>query len=115
MPRKVWVTTISSPNCDGPTVPANLAKACDLLELACATKPDIVCLPEVFATHGVARDSVATIAEPVPGPITEAVGAVARRHGTYVICPLIEKRGSHFYNSAVLLDPFSAPLRRGGE
>ena len=104
MPRKVWVSTISSASANGPTVQANLAKACDLLELACMTKPDIVCLPEVFTSHGVPRDGVAAVAESVPGPITEAIGAIARRHSTYVICPLIERREDRFYNSAAVLD-----------
>ena len=104
MPRKVWVTTVSTANADGPTVEANLAKAQALLERAGAMQPDIICLPEVFATRGVAYEHARSVAETVPGPITDAVALFARRSHTYIICPLLERRGDTVYNSAVLLD-----------
>ncbi len=104
MPRKVWVTTTALPGADGPTVEANLAKASALLERACASRPDIVCLPEVFATRGVPYETAAEVAQPVPGAITDMAAGFARRYGAYIICPLLERRQDALYNSAVLLD-----------
>jgi len=89
---------------DGPTVQDNLAKTHELLERACAMRPDIICLPEVFATRGVAYERAEQVAQPVPGLITETAARVARQHSTYVICPLLERREDKVYNSAVLLD-----------
>jgi len=65
--------------------------------------PDIICLAEVFATNGVTTP-VADHAEPVPGPITETMMKLAREYGTAIICPLIEKRGDEYYNTAVVID-----------
>ena len=104
MPRKVWVTTTATSSAIGPTVEANLVKVVGLLERAGTTHPDIICLPEVFATHGVPYERVAEVAQPVPGPIIDVVAAQARRLSSYIICPLLERRGDLFYNSAVLLD-----------
>ncbi|MEA3345851.1 MAG: nitrilase-related carbon-nitrogen hydrolase [Chloroflexota bacterium] len=44
------------------------------------------------------------VAQPVPGPITDMASDVARRHSTYVICPLLEARDGRVYNSATLID-----------
>ena len=35
-----------------------------------------------------------TEAEPVPGPTTDAVAGLARRHAMYVICPIREQAGT---------------------
>ncbi len=104
MPRKVRVSTISwQRNATPATKEDNLRKAQRLLELACATKPDIVCLPETFSGVSVPGRGPA-LAEPVPGPTVDMAAEVARRHGTYVICPLMERRGDKVYNVAVLID-----------
>ena len=104
MPRKIWISTIAFQRSAAPTTIAeNVAKARALLERACATGPDIVCLPETFAYVGVPHRA-ADVAEPVPGPITAMAAEVARRHQTHVICPLLELRGGRVYNAAVLLD-----------
>ncbi|MFH1570082.1 MAG: carbon-nitrogen hydrolase family protein [Gemmatimonadota bacterium] len=74
------------------------------MDQAAADRPDIVCLPETFGKEGVAGATAASVAEPVPGPTTEMAMERARRYGTYVICPLIERRGEVLYNSAVVID-----------
>jgi beta-ureidopropionase len=104
MPRKIWVSTTSFHGSDEPTLEADLEGAHRVLQAACALRPDIVCLPEVFATVGLEYEHVAELAQPVPGPITDVVAEVARRHSTYVICPLMEARDGRVYNSAVLID-----------
>ena len=72
-----------------------LAQAVDLLEAAGEKGVDIACLPEEFA---------GTQAEPIPGPTTEAVAALARKHHMWVVCPIREQAGKEDYNTAVLLD-----------
>jgi len=85
-------------------VEENMEAARRLLEKACALHPDIVCLPEVFASVGIEYERVEEVAQPVPGPITDMAADAARRHSTYVICPLMEARNGRVYNSAVLID-----------
>ncbi len=104
MPRKILVTTTSLLVPGGPTLQDNREKARALLERACASRPDIVCLPETVTSYGIPYADVNDVAEPVPGPFTEMASALARRHGTYIICPVWERRGDHIYNAAVLLD-----------
>jgi predicted amidohydrolase len=105
MPRKVTVATTSL-RTDGSrrTVESNLAAAERLLGQAAAVKPDIVCLPEFFGLTGMSSQEWAAAAEPVPGPTTERIGALARRGGMYVVCPLLERRGDRLLNAGVLLD-----------
>jgi beta-ureidopropionase len=103
MPRKIWVTTTSHGS-GRPTVEENTKATRDLLEAACALRPDIVCLPETFASSGVAYEGAEEVAQPVPGPITDMAADTARGYSTYVICPLLEERDGRVYNSAVLLD-----------
>jgi N-carbamoylputrescine amidase len=70
--------------------------ALDHLEKAGENGVDIACLPEEFS---------GTEAEPIPGPTTDAVGALARKHHMYVICPIREQAADgRQYNTAVLLD-----------
>lgn len=104
MPRKVWISTTAFNGSGKPTVEENIKAARRLLEAACAVRPDILCLPEVFASIGVECEGAEEVAQPVPGPITDVAAEVARRHSTYVICPLLEQRDGRVYNSAVLID-----------
>lgn len=71
----------------------DLAVKC--LHAAGAAGADIVCLPEEFCGGA---------SEPVPGPTTGAIAALAKQYGMYVICPLVEQAGDREYNTAVLID-----------
>jgi predicted amidohydrolase len=105
VPRKVVVSTVSHrPSGLARTVAANVDAAVRLAERAATVGPDLVCLPEHFSLADVPRRRAAEVAEPVPGPTTERLGAVARRHRTYLVCPLYERAGGHVFNAAVLLD-----------
>lgn len=46
-----------------------------------------------------------SVAQPVPGPATDAVGDWAAAHGTYVGFGLAEARGETLHNSAALVGP----------
>jgi N-carbamoylputrescine amidase len=74
-------------------------------------EPDFVLFPETATTQffsvGLKKPEFFDLAEPVPGPTTEIVGAKARELGTHVILPLFEKGRleGQYYNSAVLIGP----------
>src|SRR5947209_18512820 len=85
------------------------AAAVDRLQRAALDRPDIVCLPETFTGLGCGTAEWAVTAEEVPGPTTEAVGAVAREHRMYVLCPMVRRDGARLRNSAVLLDRRGEP------
>ncbi|MCS6804485.1 MAG: nitrilase-related carbon-nitrogen hydrolase [Acidobacteriota bacterium] len=68
---------------------------------------ELIVLPEL-ASSGylfLEQDEVNAIAEPVPGPTTEFVQTLARRHGCHIVIGLAERAGHHIYNSAVLIGP----------
>jgi predicted amidohydrolase len=99
------VATVSMRRGDAPrTVASNLEVAERLLERAAAVGPDVVCLPEMFTLINVAYGQAAEVAEPVPGPTTDRIAALARRFRAYVVCPLLVTEGGRVFNAAALLD-----------
>ncbi len=82
----------------------NLSHAADLIAEAARGGADIVLLPEVMDlgwTHPSARE----LADSVPGGIACArICRAARENNVFICCGLVERDGSHVYNSAVILD-----------
>src|SRR5881296_2031253 len=87
---------------------ANLQKAVAKVEEGAAAGAALVCLPELFRSLYFAQREDAALfdlAEPVPGPTTEALGQAARQAGVVVIAPVFERRAPGLYhNSAVVID-----------
>ncbi len=87
---------------------ANTEKAVAKVREAAARGADVVCLPELYRTPYFCQQedhAAFALAEPVPGPSTQALGRVAREAGVAVVVPIFERRapGLH-HNSAVVLD-----------
>jgi N-carbamoylputrescine amidase len=86
---------------------ANLAKAVARVEEAARAGARVVCLPELYRSQYFAQKedvAIFDLAETVPGPSTEAIGAAAKKHGVAVIVPLFEKRAAGLYhNSAAVV------------
>jgi N-carbamoylputrescine amidase len=86
----------------------NLAKASERIEEAAARGAQVVCLPELFQSqYFCQREDVSyfDLAEPVPGPSTEALGKVAKKAKVVVVAPLFERRAAGVYhNTAAIID-----------
>jgi N-carbamoylputrescine amidase len=86
----------------------NLARAIDHIAAAAAQGAKVICLPELFATPYFCQveDFLAfDLAEPIPGPTTEALSHAAAKFGAVIIAPIFERRAPGVYhNSAVVLD-----------
>jgi predicted amidohydrolase len=85
------------------TSEASVAAFCEALDKIAADKPDIVCLGECITKVGT-QLTMEQVAEPIPGPSTEKLGAKAKQHNMYIAAGLIEREGNTIYNTAVLLD-----------
>jgi N-carbamoylputrescine amidase len=86
----------------------NLQRACARVEEAADGGARVVCLPELFRSqYFCQREDHASfdLAEPVPGPTTEALGKVARQKKVSVVAPVFERRAAGLYhNSAAIID-----------
>ena len=87
-------------------VAANVARVAR--ETAALAPVDLVVFPELALTGPVTdADSAQRVAQPIPGPLTEQVQAIAAEHDAYVVVGLVEgDAGSgRLYNSAALIGP----------
>lgn len=86
----------------------NLARASAKVREAAKLGAKLVCLPELFRTQYFCQredHSLFAVAEPIPGPSTEALARVAKEEKVAVIISLFERRAAGVYhNTAVLLD-----------
>ncbi|MEM8549275.1 MAG: carbon-nitrogen hydrolase [Verrucomicrobiota bacterium] len=87
----------------------NLARAEGFIREAAAKGAQVICLPELFTTLYFCRTQDVDnfdLAEPIPGPTTARLCALAKELSVVVIAPLFEKSpvsGIH-YNSAAVID-----------
>ena len=86
----------------------NFAKAEARIREAAARGAQIICLQELFRSQYFCREENADLfelAEPIPGPSTEALSKLARSLNVVIIGSLFERRAAGVYhNTAVVLD-----------
>ena len=86
----------------------NVKRALNFVRDAAGAGAKLVCLPELFRSqYFCQREDVAffDLAEPVPGPTTEALATVARETGVVIVAPVFERRAPGLYhNSLVVFD-----------
>jgi N-carbamoylputrescine amidase len=86
----------------------NLRKAVARVGEARKKGADVVCLPELYRSPYFCQKEDARLfdlAEPVPGPSTEALGRAAKEAGVVVVAPIFEKRALGLYhNTAAIID-----------
>jgi N-carbamoylputrescine amidase len=92
----------------GPDPKKNLAKVLALAERAARRGANIICTQELFRSQYFCQSedhANFALAEPIPGPSTEAFQQIASRHGVVVIASLFEKRAKGLYhNTAAVID-----------
>lgn len=86
----------------------NLAKAIEQVKVAAAKGAQIVCLQELFTSLYFCDEENYdnfSLAEPIPGPSTDALQQVAGELGVVIIASLFEKRTAGLYhNTTAVLD-----------
>ena len=88
----------------GEDVEANLVLAERLLAEAADGGADVAFLPETFVYLGSAAGRV-TVSEPIPGPITDRLSAIARDRSMWIVGgSVLERDGDRIYNTCPLFD-----------
>ena len=86
----------------------NLEHALEMVRDAARRGAQVVCLPELFRTQYFCQREDAALfdlAEPVPGPTSERLAALARELQIVLVASLFEKRARGLYhNTAAVLD-----------
>src|SRR4051812_30578730 len=84
----------------------NLEKAERRIREAAGRGARIVCLPELFRSQYFCREEDARLfdlAEPIPGPSTARLGAVAKQENVVVIASLFERRIAGIYHNTAAI------------
>ncbi|QYY36527.1 carbon-nitrogen hydrolase [Ruficoccus sp. ZRK36] len=86
----------------------NLATAEARIREAAAQGAQVICLPEMFTTLYFCRTQdpdAFDLAEPMPGPTTDVLCALARELQVVIVAPMFEKRMTGLYhNTAAVID-----------
>jgi N-carbamoylputrescine amidase len=99
-----------------PNPAENLARAGDKIREAARRGAQIICLHELFLSEYFCREEnpdLFNLAEPIPGPSTEALGVIAREAKVALVASLFERRGPGVYhNTAAVIDADGSLLGR---
>jgi predicted amidohydrolase len=101
-PRRVTLATVFHRPQGTKTPAESRERFARFVEEAAAKGADIVCLPEGITLVGNGL-KYAQAAEPVPGPSTDFLGALAKRLRIWIVAGIYERAGSRIYNTAVLI------------
>ena len=86
----------------------NLESAIGLIREAAAQGAQIICLPELFKTVYFCQEEnhkYFEYAEPIPGPTTERLSALAKELQVVIVASLFERRAAGLYhNTAAVID-----------
>jgi predicted amidohydrolase len=102
-PRPVTVASINLRPQSTKAAAVSVARFVETVDATVKGKTDVILLPEGMTVIGTGK-TYAEVAEPVPGPTTETLGALARRHSSYLVAGIYEREGAVLYNTAVLID-----------
>ena len=96
-------------------LPARFDRVADNLELTDAllsrAPTDLALLPEASLTGYVSAQGdfdLTRFAEPRDGPTSRALAALAKKHRTHLVGPLIERAGESIFNAMIGFDPDGA-------
>jgi len=91
-----------------PDIAQNVRRAEQLVRTAAGRGAQIICLKELFSAPYFCKAQQATrfdLAEPIPGPTTTAMQALARELAVVLIVPIFERQAPGLYrNTAAVID-----------
>jgi predicted amidohydrolase len=103
-----WTIGIVQMDCVLGDVAANLARIEAHAGEATRRGADLVMFPECATTGYFLGDRIAALAEPIPGPSSVRLAALARATSAHLVVGLIEAADGVYYDDAVLFAPDGA-------
>jgi N-carbamoylputrescine amidase len=82
----------------------NLKKAVIWIEKAAKKGAQVICLPELFRSQYFCQSEnidYYDLAETIPGPSTESISKIAKKHKVVVVVPVFEKRSTGIYHNSL--------------
>ena len=92
----------------------NLEKALERIADAAERGAQIVCLQELFRSQYFCQEENADLfelAEPIPGPTSEALDKAAKRHGVAIVGSLFERRAAGIYHNTATVHDADGRMR----
>ena len=87
----------------GENVASNLKKAMERIAAAADKGAQIVCLQELFRSRYFCQSEDHTnfhLAEPIPGPTTDALSSLAAKREIVIVASVFERRAAGIYHNA---------------
>lgn len=85
----------------------NIEKAIQFGQVAIEKGANIICFQELFTTHWFPKEMKKEhfkLAEENNGPSIIRMKELSKKNGVVIICPIFEREGEKFYNSAIVID-----------
>ena len=101
--RPVTIATINLRPQNTKSADASVGQFIEAVDRTVPARTDVILLPEGITVVGTGKTYV-DVAETIPGPTTERLARVAKKHASYVVAGIYEREGETVYNTAVLLD-----------
>lgn len=98
------VAVVSSRSLFG-DVDANLAHFSKFIETASKEGARLVCFPELALVGYSTHSDILKSAEPIPGPTTKKLEALARRFNIYISAGMAERDGDQYHIAQILVGP----------
>ena len=98
------IATVSLMYVNGRSIDENVDVAVQQLEVALERSADLVCLPELFPYFDIPIEEALPAAEPIPGPLTQRLGALAKQSGAWIAGGTFSKDDAGYRNTMFLLD-----------
>ncbi|MCK9412895.1 MAG: twin-arginine translocation signal domain-containing protein [Prolixibacteraceae bacterium] len=105
LPREVWVTSVSMSGLRAETPGIMVDEIVRVLnDHVPHYQPDIICLPETFATSHLPKSTPWAQKLGICEKVLQQFSNLAKQSGCYLICPVYTSEGGKIYNSAVIFD-----------
>ncbi|MEM3565370.1 MAG: carbon-nitrogen hydrolase family protein [Candidatus Bathyarchaeia archaeon] len=106
--KEKFLTALAQISCQRGDKKSNIQKIEEYTVRAKQQGAELVIFPELSVTGYTIRDELYELAEKIPGPSTNAIEKIAKKHEAHIVFgmpELSEKAQATIYNSAVLVGP----------